>query len=292
MNDRGYSKLFSCIVTSSIWGMDSDIRIVWVTMLALKNQYGEVLASVPGLARAANVALEKCEEAITLFSSPDKYSRTKTDDGRRIVEIDGGWRIINNDHYNSLMSLDERREYKRVKEAERRERKRGQSVDSRGQTWTDRGQNHDHVEAHAEGDEEAEARRRHEEESSGAERQPSLASVSEEVVAAWNKLDGFPRCLKASEKRKRQLKARLADDFFLSNWREAMVRMQASSFLRGDNARGWKATFDWFLQPDVCVKIMEGKYTTSKPTTSFTAADRAAELAHNNNDLPFPELGQ
>lgn len=140
MNDRGYSKLFSSIVTSSLWGHDSDIRIVWVTILALKNQYGDVMASVPGLARAANVSLEKCEAALAHFLAPDKYSRTKTDDGRRIVEIPGGWRVINNDYYNNLMTLDERKEYKRRKEAERRARIRGQVVDTRGQSVDKRGQ--------------------------------------------------------------------------------------------------------------------------------------------------------
>lgn len=134
MNDRAYVKLFSRIVTSSMWSEDSDTRVVWVTMMALANQYGEVMASIPGLARTANVTVEKCQEALAKFLAPDPFSRTKAHEGKRVGEIPGGWRLLNWDLYRELMSLEERREYKRVKEAERRERKRGQSVDKRGQS--------------------------------------------------------------------------------------------------------------------------------------------------------------
>jgi hypothetical protein len=39
----------------------------------------------------------------------------------------------------------------------------------------------------------------------------------------------------------------------------------------GNNDRGWKATIDWFLQPDSVVRIMEGWYKgkdNNQPTTS------------------------
>ena len=110
-----------------------------MTMLALKNEYQEVHAAVPGLARAANVSVEKTEVALSKFLSADPHSRTKENDGRRIREIPGGWLILNGDFYKRLMSIEERREYKRLKEAERRERLRGQSVDKSGQTVARRG---------------------------------------------------------------------------------------------------------------------------------------------------------
>ena len=38
-------------------------------------------------------------------------------------------------------------------------------------------------------------------------------------------------------------------------------KMQASSFLKGQNPRGWKATFDWLLINDTkWLKIYEGQY--------------------------------
>ncbi|MGW8429426.1 hypothetical protein ACWGJQ_29045, partial [Peribacillus simplex] len=68
---------------------------------------------VPGLARRANVTLQEVEAALHSFLSPDPYSRTKDDEGRRIVEIDGGWSLINHTKYGAIRGAEERREYKR-----------------------------------------------------------------------------------------------------------------------------------------------------------------------------------
>ena len=76
----------------------------------------------------------------------------------------------------------------------------------------------------------------------------------------WNATASLPRCLVLSQKRRVSLAARLRDAFFAANWKEAIDRAGRSQFCCGVNDRGWKATFDWFLQPDVVAKIMEGKY--------------------------------
>lgn len=94
-----------------------------------------------------------------------------------------------------------------------------------------------------------------------AARPPSLLPAIKEVFEAWNKLAGIPRCLVLSDARRRKLESRLRDPFFVANWRFALNKVQASPFCRGENDRGWRASFDWFLQPDVCVKVMEGKYS-------------------------------
>jgi len=99
-----YTKLFSTIVTSTIWAESDRTRIVWITMLALADKNGEVHASLPGLARLAGVPLEDCEKAVTAFLSPDQYSRTPDNEGRRIVKIDGGWELLNFRKYRELAS--------------------------------------------------------------------------------------------------------------------------------------------------------------------------------------------
>jgi hypothetical protein len=124
-----------------MWSEDPPTRVVWVTMLTLKDKFQEVHASLPGLARAANVPLADAEAAIKKFLSPDPYSRTKEHEGRRIEEIPGGWRILNGEYYRRLMSIEERKEYKRIKESERRARLRAKNVDKSGQSVTKNGQN-------------------------------------------------------------------------------------------------------------------------------------------------------
>lgn len=109
---RGFTKLFNTIVTSTIWQEDDKTRIVWITMLAISDADGIVSASIPGLASVSNVSVEAAEKAIKNLESPDKYSRTKDFEGRRIEAVDGGWRILNYVKYRRMLTEEERREYK------------------------------------------------------------------------------------------------------------------------------------------------------------------------------------
>ena len=119
-NMTGYTKLFGSIVDSTIWRESKETKIVWITMLAKANRDGIVEASLPGLADAARVTIEECESSLKGLSSPDKYSRTKDFEGRRIEEVDGGWRVLNHAKYRAKMNSDERREYFRLKKQEYR----------------------------------------------------------------------------------------------------------------------------------------------------------------------------
>lgn len=107
----GFTKLFSDIVMSTIWQEDDKTRIVWITMLATSDAFGRVNASVPGLAKAANVSLAECQKALDKLSAPDVYSRTKDHEGRRIKEIDGGWLILNYQKYREKGRSISRAEY-------------------------------------------------------------------------------------------------------------------------------------------------------------------------------------
>lgn len=121
----GFTKLFSSIVTSTIWQEDDKTRIVWITLLALADAQGRVEGSVPGLAHVAHVGLGECEHALERLSSPDIYSRTKDFEGRRIENIDAGWRILNYQKYRDRRDPDKRRE--QTREAVRRHRDRRRS---------------------------------------------------------------------------------------------------------------------------------------------------------------------
>ena len=125
---EGYTKLAASIITSTVWRAPDHVRLVWITMLALKSQHGAVMASVPGLAALANVSIEACEQAIAHLSSPDRYSQTKTHEGRRIAENDGGWLVLNHEKYRQLASADERR----ARDAERKRVKRASAGQSAG----------------------------------------------------------------------------------------------------------------------------------------------------------------
>jgi hypothetical protein len=108
---KPFTKLFSSITSSSIWRAPNEVRLVWITMLAMADKDGEVWASVGGLADLARVSRQECLSALHALLSPDEDSRTKEHDGRRLEEIDGGWRLLNYKKYRDLGRNEDRREY-------------------------------------------------------------------------------------------------------------------------------------------------------------------------------------
>jgi hypothetical protein len=91
----GFTKLFSSIVTSSVWVEDDKTLRVWIAMLALSDSDGIVEGSVPGFANLCRVSVDEMRRALEVLSSPDPDSRTPDNDGRRIEAILGGWQILN-----------------------------------------------------------------------------------------------------------------------------------------------------------------------------------------------------
>lgn len=113
----GYTKLFGSILDSSVWMEPVETRVVWITMLAKADRHGVVSVVIPKLAQHAGVSIEAAERAIECFLSPDKYSRTKAHEGRRIVEVEEGWRLLNHAHYRRLGSAADRAERDAVRYA-------------------------------------------------------------------------------------------------------------------------------------------------------------------------------
>lgn len=119
----GFVKLYGSILESSIWFENPWTRLLWITMLAMADADGLVMASVPGLAHRARIPLDECRASLRVLESPDPDDRSGADDGRRIRVVPGGWQLVNYDRYREL------RTERQVKEAERkadwRARRRG-----------------------------------------------------------------------------------------------------------------------------------------------------------------------
>lgn len=61
----------------------------------------------------------------------------------------------------------------------------------------------------------------------------------------------------------------------LETLKEIFVKMEASKFCRGDNKRGWKATFDWlFANEKNWVKVLEGNYDNKNVKPGPTSNDQ------------------
>lgn len=125
-----YSKLFNTLPDSTIWAEPNPTRICWITMLAMADQFGRVHSSIPGLANRARITMDETETALATFLAPDKYSRTKDNDGRRVAVLEdgGGWRLLNYAKFRDLQ--DEERQRERTAERVRRHRAKQRVTES------------------------------------------------------------------------------------------------------------------------------------------------------------------
>jgi hypothetical protein len=119
-----YTKLDSGLTESTIWQAPDATLRVWIAMLARADQYGYVGASMPGLASLARVPLEACIAAIEHLEGPDRWSRTKEHEGRRIAPAAGGWVLLNHALYRAKQNADDRRERSRVAMAALRKKRK------------------------------------------------------------------------------------------------------------------------------------------------------------------------
>ncbi len=121
-----YNKLFSKIVTSSIWLEPTPTRIVWLMFIALMNEDGFVqFASAANVAHTARITEPEADEAIRILEGPDPNSADEENDGRRIEKVPGGWMILNAQKYRALVTREMVREQTRIRVARKRAKDKG-----------------------------------------------------------------------------------------------------------------------------------------------------------------------
>ena len=121
---ENWTKLYGRILQSSVWKLPSDHRIVWITLLALKDDEGCVFGTEGWLADQARVDDKFCHEALEKFLGPDARSRTPDNDGRKIEVIKGGWRVLNHELYRD--GMEDLREKWRKQKARQRAKAKGE----------------------------------------------------------------------------------------------------------------------------------------------------------------------
>jgi len=129
----GYTKVFGSMLDSTVWLLSKEARILWLTMLLMKDRDQMVRAAIPGLAMRARLTLEETLSALKELGKPDQYSQNQEYEGRRVVEVEKGatWLVVSGAKYRDLMNREERLEYKRKKQAEYRARKKTLVEDAR-----------------------------------------------------------------------------------------------------------------------------------------------------------------
>ena len=102
----GFTKLDSGIVQSSVMAEDGNTFKVWIVLLATCESDGISKVSEVYVSAVCRLSIEDTVKAIVKLESPDKYSRSQNDDGKRIERVDGGFRIINYHKYRDYTYSD------------------------------------------------------------------------------------------------------------------------------------------------------------------------------------------
>lgn len=132
--DEPYAKLLCSILDSSVWQESDQTVRVWVALMAMADKDGNVWASIPGLACRARVPLQACETALSIFQSPDPYSRNPDNDGRRLEEIRGGWRLLNHKAIRGTRDPNVRDEQKKAAQARWKAKQREKAKGDQGRS--------------------------------------------------------------------------------------------------------------------------------------------------------------
>lgn len=130
-----YAKIFSSIYDGTLvekW----EALVTFQQLLVLSDSEGIIDMTPQAIARRTGIPLNIIEEGIKFLESPDPYSRTPDDDGRRLERIDAhrdwGWRIVNHKKYRELRSLEDKRVADRERIARKRQACRALSQDVAG----------------------------------------------------------------------------------------------------------------------------------------------------------------
>lgn len=118
-----YAKIFSIIMDSSI-AEDYQCRHLFMDLLVLANQDGEVDMTAEAVSRRTNVPIEIVKQSIEKLMQPDPNSRNREQDGRRIVPLSEdrtwGWRIVSYAHYREIRDSEQLRQNNRVRKQRQR----------------------------------------------------------------------------------------------------------------------------------------------------------------------------
>ena len=121
-----YGKIFVQIYDGSLYGR-WEALVTFQQFIVLADKEGVVDMTPQALSARTSIPLEILERGIAELEKPDPQSRTPDEDGRRILRVSEerswGWIITNYQKYREIRSAEERREYMRLYQRERRSKR-------------------------------------------------------------------------------------------------------------------------------------------------------------------------
>lgn len=119
-----FGKFFASTFTGSMMGAGPEVFAVWGYVIA--NTHGSQVELNPRLLSAViGTSPETIQRAIDYLCAPDPNSRSKVEDGKRLIrEGEFAYRVPNFEAYRAVRDEEDRRAYNRRKQAESRARRR------------------------------------------------------------------------------------------------------------------------------------------------------------------------
>lgn len=127
-----FGKLHKTAYTGSMYGAGPIIFSVWPWLIANANAEGEVECNPRFLGPVLGIDPKEVREALDYLQAPDEESRSKKDDGRRLIQTgEYEYQIVNYAQYRAIRDPDARKAYKREWMRQKRAKERGGPVDSK-----------------------------------------------------------------------------------------------------------------------------------------------------------------
>lgn len=238
-----------------------SILVIWFKLICLAGKTND-----SGLVYFTRDIPYTDEMLATQFNRPLPTVRLalKTFQAFGMVEIvDNFLQLPSWEKYQSVDGMDKIREQNRIRKQRQRERARLQ-LSSSHVTVTCGHATEEDKEEDKERDKEGDREKEKEEKENQADKPPASprSPIPYESIRNLFNLTcpSLSRCKAMSEARKKAIKARYSSGYTLDDFTILFEKAEASTFLKGGNARNWRATFDWLIKDANMTKVLEGNY--------------------------------
>ena len=94
---------------------------------------------------------------------------------------------------------------------------------------------------------------------------PNIKQLVEEVVLLYNSICvSFSKVQKISDRRVKAIKE-ILKQYNVDDIQKVFTNAENSDFLKGNNDRNWKADFDWLIDDEHFLRVLEDKYIDRNP---------------------------
>lgn len=204
------------------------------------------------------------EMLATQFNRPLSTVRLalKTFQAFGMVEIvDNFLRLPSWEKYQSVDGMERIKEQNRIRKKRQRERERLQ-LQSGHVTVTHCHATDKEEDKERDKDKEEDREKEREGRESQADKPPSRSPIPYESIRnLYNETCvSLSQCKIMNEDRRKAIRARYSSGYTMEDFKTLFGKAEASSFLKGQNGRNWRASFDWLIKSANMAKVLEGNY--------------------------------